>query len=337
MDMRLFRSRDARRPNCRGRVSQAVETCIPESRSCFMLRVIIGMLCIADAGGKIVGAVIVPHGDFAFDPSLVQYQNGSLEIHRAAKAAGRYLSALSPDVILLSTPHGVALSDDFAFYTNSYGAGYAMVGGDLQNSSFPQYKVPMNVTLDAQLSNALLAALHGMNVSGLSSFADSEAQAIRWGEVLPLTFLTPGVREAAKIVILSQPLRRYSASAQMVPELLRLGDAAFRVLDAMPERVALLMSSDLAHTHLASGPYGFSDAAAPFDAAVARWAGNPMANATALLDEAAQLEKQAMSCGFTSLVFLHGALAAAGNWSRWSPRVLANFACTYYGMLVSVF
>ena len=145
------------------------------------------------------------------------------------------------------------------------------------------------------------------------------------------------MREAAKIVILSQPLRRSSASAQMVPELLRLGDAAFRVLDAMPERVALLMSSDLAHTHLASGPYGFSEAAAPFDAAVGRWAGNPMANASALLDEAAQLEKQAMSCGFTSLVFLHGALAAAGNWSRWSPRVLANFAPTYYGMLVSVF
>ena len=187
------------------------------------------------------------------------------------------------------------------------------------------------------VTQPLLAALNGMNVSGLSSFADAEAQAIRWGEVLPLTFLTPGVREAAKIVILSQPLRRSSASAQMVPELLRLGDAAFRVLDAMPERVALLMSSDLAHTHLASGPYGFSDAAAPFDAAVARWAGNPMANATALLDEAAQLEKQAMSCGFTSLVFLHGALAAAGNWSRWSPRLLANFAPTYYGMLVAVF
>ena len=33
----------------------------------------------------------------------------------------------------------------------------------------------------------------------------------------------------------------------------------------MDERVAVVISADLAHTHLKSGPYGYSNASEPFD------------------------------------------------------------------------
>ena len=33
----------------------------------------------------------------------------------------------------------------------------------------------------------------------------------------------------------------------------------------MSERVLVVVSADLAHTHLASGPYGYSNASEPFD------------------------------------------------------------------------
>ena len=106
-------------------------------------------------------------------------------------------------------------------------------------------------------------------------------------------------------------------------------------IDALAERVVVLISSDLAHTHLANGPYGYSPAAKPFDAAIGRWATDPLAHASALLKEAAGLEAHALSCGFTGLVMLHGALLAEKP--RWSPHLLANRAPTYYGMMVATF
>ena len=290
----------------------------------------------------VVGAVVIPHGDFAYDPSLVHGANGSTEVHRAAVVAGKYIASLRPDIIMLSTPHGVALTNDFAFYTNSAGAGFAAVGGDLQNKSFPIYKVPLkNVSMDQNLTQHLLPVL-GANISAVSSFADSEPQALRWGEVIPLSFVPNATLAAARLVVVSQPLRRYTAAAAMVPELLRVGAAAFHALEhaearGRPLRVVLVASSDLAHTHLASGPYGYSPAAAPFDAAVGQWARDPWTFGGSLLKEAAQLESRALSCGFTSLVMMHGALMASANRSRWSPRPLANRAPTYYGMLVATF
>ena len=63
------------------------------------------------AEGRVVGAAVIPHGDFAYDPSLVHNKNGSAEVHRAALEAGRVVAALAPEIILLSTPHGVALTN----------------------------------------------------------------------------------------------------------------------------------------------------------------------------------------------------------------------------------
>ena len=54
-----------------------------------------------------------------------------------------------------------------------------------------------------------------------------------------------------------------------------------------------------------------------------------------MLVEGAALAGRALSCGFPSLVMLHGLLLR--NWSRWQPRLLANRAPTYYGMLVAEF
>ena len=52
--------------------------------------------------------------------------------------------------------------------------------------------------------------------------------------------------------------------------------ACTRVCTRNLARKQVLVSSDLAHTHLASGPYGYSPAAEPFDLAVGRWASDPV-------------------------------------------------------------
>ena len=53
----------------------------------------------------------------------------------------------------------------------------------------------------------------------------------------------------------------------MISELLELGTNMYNLLDNATEKVAVIISGDLAHTHLSDGPYGYSNASEPFDQA----------------------------------------------------------------------
>ena len=57
-------------------------------------------------------------------------------------------------------------------------------------------------------------------------------------------------------MILSIPTRRNADSEIMVSELLEFGSRLYEELEALEEKVVVVISSDLAHTHLDSGPYG---------------------------------------------------------------------------------
>ena len=141
--------------------------------------------------------------------------------------------------------------------------------------------------------------------------------------------------KTTKFILISLPTRRYSQSDVMVPELLQLGNKLFDYFDDVRERVVFIGSSDLAHTHLASGPYGYSEAAAPFDWSCGKWAADPQKEQNALLLDATTLVNKALSCGFPSLVILHGILEK--DFSRWNPVLYANEHPTYYGMMVSTY
>ena len=67
-----------------------------------------------------------------------------------------------------------------------------------------------------------------------------------------------------------------------------------------------MISSDLAHTHLKNGPYGYSPDAEPFDEAISKW--GKTLNSQFLIKEATSYSTNAKSCGFTGLVLLDGIL-----------------------------
>ena len=286
---------------------------------------------------KISGLAVVPHGDFAYDPSLINYANGSLFVHIVAKKAGKYIDSLNPDIIVLMSPHSVALTRDFAIMQNSQGYGFAEIGQDLHNSSVEPYKVYGGINLAMKESENLLKYLdtQHLNISGITSFADTEPQAIRWGEIIPIAFLSKATLKRSKFILISHPTRRYDESRTMVPELLNLGNYLFDYFDSSREKIVFIGSSDLAHTHLASGPYGYPEAAEPFDRACGTWAIKPEENSNSLLTDAANLVDDALSCGFPSLVVLHGIIEK--DFGRWNPRLYANEHPTYYGMMVSTF
>ena len=86
-------------------------------------------------------------------------------------------------------------------------------------------------------------------------------------------------------------------------------------MERRPERIAVVVSGNMSHTHEAEGPYGYSNASAPFDKAVGKWAlsevlcGKDARNE--LLQLVTLLQDDAMSCGFTGFIMLHGMLCAA--------------------------
>ena len=132
-------------PRCRGASGPSGAVCVP------------GCVC------RQIGGAVIPHGDFAFDPSLVNFENGSREVHDAAVATGKWLCGQAPDVILLSTPHGMAADVPFALFGNTNASGFALLGSDLHNASFPLYSVPLNASMDPELAAALTAAVRASN------------------------------------------------------------------------------------------------------------------------------------------------------------------------------
>jgi aromatic ring-opening dioxygenase LigB subunit len=141
----------------------------------------------------------------------------------------------------------------------------------------------------------------------------------------------------------------------MVDELLQVGQRLFQWMETRSERIAVLVSADLSHTHRIDGPYGYSPASQQFDTAVAKWASNnPCSknNTHALLHVATSLQPKALSCGFTGMIILHGMLcndeitsntgttsttttssSSPSSMHLWKSHVYAAHNVTYYGMM----
>ncbi|CAG5114861.1 unnamed protein product [Candidula unifasciata] len=290
------------------------------------------------AASKILANFVMPHGGIALDPTHFNATNSTAleqawEIHRACKQVGEEIASLKPELILLSTPHGIADLRNFVLYLNPVASGFA----DTDNCDCPPCCYNATVNVDTGMSQFIVEALgYQNNVSGLSGYGppgqSSEPFPLRWGEVIPFHFM-PGLNES-KVVILSHPSRRYSEDVEMIPELLKLGSSLYSILETSSKRVVIVISADLAHTHSASGPYGYSNASEPFDEACGKWATSLQPDY--LLTTAASLVDQALSCGYTGLVTLHG-LMEAGDIATWTPSLRVNHHPSYYGMMVASF
>ena len=135
---------------------------------------------IIPAQAELQAAVILPHGDFAVDPSLVPANTKEREaadaVAQAAAETGHWLSRhVDPDLVFLSTPHGIALSNDFGIYLGSKASGSADIGKDLHNATHASYRVHLpTIDLDPRLSEQLVDELIALqrNASAIQVSAD---------------------------------------------------------------------------------------------------------------------------------------------------------------------
>ena len=124
---------------------------------------------------EIVGAFVLPHGGIALDPTYFNSTNQTCikeawAIHNAAVTVGESIANLNPDLMLLSTPHGIADLNNFVFYLNPRGFGAA----DTDNCDCPPCCYNVSIDMDSDIASRLVSELLGSNVSGLTAFGSTD-------------------------------------------------------------------------------------------------------------------------------------------------------------------
>lgn len=125
---------------------------------------------------KIIANFVMPHGGIALDPRHFNTTNPTAkkegwEIHQACVKVGQQIQKLKPDLIFLSTPHGVADLRNFIFYLNPLGKGSA----ETDNCQCPPCCYNVSVRFDTRLSSDLVKSLGvDQNVSGLAAYGPPE-------------------------------------------------------------------------------------------------------------------------------------------------------------------
>jgi len=158
--------------------------------------------------------------------------------------------------------------------------------------------------------------------------------------VIPIWFIQQQRDKAAEqpeYIFFSMPRKRLNNTkeVEMIPELFQIGKNLKDFFAEMQERVVVVISADLAHTHAHSvkdhpTPFGLNENAEVMDSTLEKWARTLDVD---LLHEEAAKYVSTYVCGFTGFVTLSGIISAA----TWTPRVLARAHPTYYGMMVATF
>jgi aromatic ring-opening dioxygenase LigB subunit len=284
-----------------------------------------------------IGAFIVPHGAIILDPSIhYNTEKLSKEENERCKLLNESMrqnfceqvAELKPDIILLSTPHGICLENDFGFYLNKSASGTAE-----WLNEYKEFQV--NVTLANEETKHLLDELRNHHsVQGINAFSVSEPIPLRWGEVVPLWFLRD--LSSIRYIIMTQPIRRYAKAKEMTQELQQMGKLIYNFCQnhesVRSKRVLLVVSGDLAHTHSIDDPYGFSPCAQPFDNFISQWI--ETRDSSVLIEKALDILSDAKSCGYSGLVILDGIIHSCMEKSI-ACQVYVNEHPTYYGMIVA--
>ncbi|MBD3192867.1 MAG: hypothetical protein GF308_19665 [Candidatus Heimdallarchaeota archaeon] len=271
----------------------------------------------------IVGAFILPHGSMILDPEKEDIPKEAISLHHEMTKIAQEIDELNPDIIFLTTPHSIALSNDYALYLNQGGWGTAEWQGEYKD-------FVVQILFDQNLTNELLANLYEKQraISGLACFTAGIQAPLRWGEAVPLWFLR-NLSSEPKYVLLSQPLRRLDQPKELIAQTLTLGEDLQAFFEEQEQRIVVIISADLSHTHQQEGPYGYNDEAEPSDQLFEQWA-NTLDESILTKTMVPKLD-HCLCCGFIGFLLLQGMIGAKG----FSSEVVMRATPSYYGMMIA--
>lgn len=268
----------------------------------------------------LVAACIAPHGDLAIPEACPP---GSASLAAATQAGMRELArrvdAAEPDVVVVLTPHGIHVERQLA----------VVVAGRLAGALEEAPGVALDVPVDRDLALAIVGELRaaGLPAVGVSYGGNDPTEAVMpldWGSLIPLWYLGGRMTPPRPVVIVA-PARELPLEAHV-----EAGRAIALAAALTGRRAALVSSADQSHTHLASGPYGFDEAAARLDGLIARMVRQGRLGGLLELDPA--LVEAAKPDSLWQMLML---LGATGD--RWTAALHSYEVPTYYGMLCASF
>ncbi|OXA59983.1 uncharacterized protein LOC110843953 [Folsomia candida] len=313
----------------------------------------------------LVGCYIFPHGAISLDPStrdltkVPAYRPNTkrdcLKLHAAMNLQAKILVESKPNVIFLTTPHGLRLRENFVAHGNTMSSGSAEWDGDWVN-----FKA--DIEIDTEITIKLVDSLKesGNLIEMLMVGApDNQKLPLNWGEAIPMWFINEAYKAQSlsppKSVIIGMPTS-YARVPEKIPDLVKIGRDIWTFLksELQEKRVAVVVSCDLSHYHSTdpTSPYPFDPDAQPFDDLCVLWsrldidrdsAAEGGKSSDTLLKKAGSITDHIGSCGYTGLALLQGILASCATDpdQTIAQEFVSNFIeyswPTYYGMLVAHF
>jgi len=203
----------------------------------------------------LVYACIAPHGG-----EIVPELAGSKlrlfsPTRKGMRVLGSAMKQARPDTIVIASPHNLRLHGHIGVVTTENSSGRVFEG---------RREIRMRTRCDVELAKKLaeagekaglpvVAANYGVFEGTLSDMA------MDWGTMIPLWFLRKEAGLRSKIVIVT-PSREIPLGQNV-----EFGKVVARAAQEEKKRIAFVASSDQAHRHLKSGPYGYDARAAEYD------------------------------------------------------------------------
>lgn len=236
----------------------------------------------------------------------------------------RDIRAARPHTIVVATPHNLRLRGNICVVTAENASGTLPMFGR------GPARLRIRAKCDVDFADALLAEAERRRLPAVgANYATAAGRLsnmpLDWGTLVPLWFFIRGHRIRPKLVVVS-PSREIPLN-----ENVRFGTLIADVAEKSGKRVVFVASADHAHTHRKSGPYGFSPAAAKYDALMLE--AIQEGRLRAVLRISPRLVRAARPDSLWQVAMLVG----VSERLRLRPEVLSYQVPSYYGMICAAF
>ena len=226
---------------------------------------------------------------------------------------GRDISAVSPDTIVIISPHSVMYGDYFHISPGK------KVRGDLGNFRAPG--VVFEEEYDSEFTELLEKLLRAEGFPG--GIRGQKEKDLDHGTMVPLYFIRKYYK-GGKII-------RIGLSGLPLADHYKLGTYIKQVSEELDRKTVIVASGDLSHKLKEDGPYGLDPAGPVYDEKIMEAAGK--ADFLGMLQFDEEFLDQAAECGHRSFVIMAGALDGMDV----IPEVLSHQDVTGVGYGICIF
>jgi aromatic ring-opening dioxygenase LigB subunit len=265
----------------------------------------------------IVFGVIAPHArrllpEFKTKPDEMPLTSQALQ------RIGTRLENHKPDTIIILTPHGIRVEGAISISVSENAS------GSLGAKVSTRFKVDQ-LLARAISNNALSCGIPIAKCTYGASSGFSSSLPLDWGAIVPLRLLEKFFDPQSQVIVV--------CPSRLLPrqQLFDFGRGIASITSQSPKRVVLIASADQAHTHHASGPYGFSESASEFDHLIVELVCQDKLER--LLDVDINLIKKAIPDSYWQMLILAGAMQI----QPLCGEFLSYEVSSYFGMLCALY